>query len=155
MKLRVSSTGPRQRGVSMVELLVSLLIFTFGMLGLAGLQTRSLGFNQSSLVRSQATALIDDVLDRMRADRSSALKGKWNTALGSTAASITGNTFLYQTDLRDWKSNVERLMPSKSGRASIEVNGGGATDGTVKIVIEWDDTRGAEAPQTFEITTRL
>ena len=144
-----------QRGVSMIELLVSLLIFTFGMLGLAGLQTRSLGLNQSSMVRSQATALIDDVLDRMRADRISALKGKWNTALGDSSTSITGTSFIYQTDLRDWKASVERLMPSNSGRSAIELVSSSTEGATVKITIEWDDSRGADTPQQFVITTRL
>ncbi|MDH5541144.1 MAG: type IV pilus modification protein PilV, partial [Rhizobacter sp.] len=58
-----------QRGASMIELLVSILIFAFGMLGLVGLQNRTLGYGQISLYRSQATALTDDILDRMRTDR--------------------------------------------------------------------------------------
>jgi type IV pilus assembly protein PilV len=159
-RLRRAAAGTTQRGVSMVELLVSLLIFTFGMLGLAGLQTRTLTFNQSSLFRSQAVALTDDILDRMRADRVSALLGRWDTDVATT--SVAG-TSIYQQDLSDWKSQVSALLPS--GQASIETTlaGGAAADvGNVTITIQWDDTRQAAetpgagyAPTVLKTTTKL
>ena len=144
----------------MVELLVSLLIFTFGMLGLAGLQTRTLTFNQSSLFRSQASALTDDILDRMRADRNNAALGRWDVATG-TASSAMPATQLYETDSKDWKAQVEALLPS--GQASIATDtAAGADAGVVTITIQWDDTRGAgDRPgatyqaQTFVTKTRL
>jgi type IV pilus assembly protein PilV len=145
----------RQRGVSMIELLVSLLIFTFGMLGLAGLQTRTLVFNQASLMRTQATALTDDILDRMRADRINALAGRWDSTLETGASSITG-TALYQTDLKDWKQQVENLLPAGSKASISTVTTAGAADfGTVTVVIQWDDSRGAEALTKLETKTRL
>jgi type IV pilus assembly protein PilV len=138
----------RQRGISMVELLVSLLIFSFGMLGLAGLQTRTLSFNQSSLYRSQATALGDDILDRMRADRQNAVAGLWNTALTTNAASVTG-TELYKTDLKLWKQSVEALLPS--GKGFVNVAGG-----TVTVTLTWDDSRsGGDNAQGWTTVTGL
>jgi type IV pilus assembly protein PilV len=157
------SAPTRQRGVSMIELLVSLLIFTFGMLGLAGLQTRTLTFNQSSLFRSQATALTDDILDRMRADRLNALAGRWDTPL-TTASSAVAGALIYQADLKDWKQQVEALLPaSKDGPAvaSVTTVTAGADAGTVTVVIQWDETRGqgerAGAPTytKFETMTKL
>ena len=139
----------------MIELLVSLLIFTFGMLGLAGLQTRTLVFNQASLMRTQATALTDDILDRMRADRINALAGRWDSALTSGASSITG-TALYQADLKDWKQQVESLLPAGSQASISTVTTAGAADfGTVTVVIQWDDSRGTEAVTKLETKTRL
>lgn len=126
-----------QRGASMIELLVSILIFAFGMLGLVGLQNKTLGYGQMSLYRSQATALSDDILDRMRADRVNAKAGNWNTALGTASTSYTG-TSIAQVDLKDWKDQVEKLLPS--GQASIAVNAG-----VVTVTIQWDE-RGATTP---------
>ena len=132
----------------MLELLVSLLIFSFGMLGLAGLQIRSLSMSQSSLYRSQATALADDILDRMRADRANALAGNWNTALTTAASSVTGSA-LYQTDLKDWKATVESLLPA--GQAYVGVNAN-----VVTITLQWDDTRGRDlTPQSWTTISRL
>jgi type IV pilus assembly protein PilV len=138
--------APRQ-GISMVELLVSLLIFSFGMLGLAGLQTRTLGFNQSSLYRSQATALTDDILERMRVDRANANDGDWNSAITVTSANVTGSD-LYKVEMKDWKAAVERTLPA--GAASVNV-----TTGVVTIILNWDDSRGLEAAQEWKTVTRL
>jgi type IV pilus assembly protein PilV len=137
----------RQAGASMIELLVSLLIFSFGMLGLAGLQVRSLSMSQSSLYRSQATALTDDILDRMRADRDNALAGNWNTALATASGSVSG-TALFKTDMKDWKQTVEALLPD--GKASVSMG-----SGTVTVTLQWDDTRGREGVQSWTTVSRL
>ena len=141
-------TLPRQAGFSMLEVLVALVIFAFGMLGLAGLQTRSLAYSQTSLYRSQAAALTDDILDRMRADRTNARNGAWNTTLATASADITGTT-LAATDLRDWKATVERLLPS--GAAEIDV-----AAGLVTVRVRWDERRArGEAAQPFTTKSRL
>jgi type IV pilus assembly protein PilV len=129
-----------QAGVSMIEFLVALIIFAFGTLGLAGLQTQALAYSQGSLYRSQATTLTDDILDRMRADRANAKAGTWNTVLSADAASITGGT-IAQTDLKDWKQQVEALLPS--GKAQVDVNANIAT-----ITIQWDDSRANRSSTT-------
>jgi type IV pilus assembly protein PilV len=146
-----TAVAPRRRasgGFSLLEVLVSLVIFAFGMLGLAGLQTRLLTYSQASLYRSQAAALTDDILDRMRADRSRAIAGQWNTGMGTASASITG-TDLNQTDLKDWKRTVEQLLPG--GTAEIDV-----AAGLVTVRIQWDEGRaGDESLPPFSTTSRL
>lgn len=148
------SSLDRQAGFGMIEVLVAMIILAFGILGLLGLQTKAMTLNQSSLQRSQATALTDDILDRLRTDKINARAGRWNTALTATAASITG-TNLYETDLRDWKLQVEAQL-EPAGAASVNVNGN-----TVTIVIQWADTHGrdaqgnAETPLQFQTQTQL
>ena len=137
----------KQAGASMLELLVSLLIFSFGMLGIAGLQIRSLGMSQSSLYRSQATALTDDILDRMRADRDNALANQWTTTL-ATASSSIATTPLPKADMKDWKATVEALLPD--GKASVTMS-----SGTVTVILQWDDTRGREGAQSWTTVSRL
>jgi type IV pilus assembly protein PilV len=141
-------TRRRQCGVSMIEVLVTILIFAFGMLALSGLQLRALAFSQSSLYRSQATALSDDIIDRMRADRGNAKNGKWDTSLADDPASSFPSTAIYDVDRKDWKLMVGQLLPS--GHASIDV-----TAGVVTIVVQWDDSRGREPPQTLRTVSRL
>jgi type IV pilus assembly protein PilV len=131
----------------MIELLIALVLFAFGMLGLAGLQTRTLWYGQSSLYRSQATALADDVFDRMRADRQNARAGRWDTTLGTQSDAITG-VAIYQVDLKDWKQQVETLLPS--GEALIST-----ANGIVTVKIQWDDSRGRDPVQEFVTRSRL
>jgi type IV pilus assembly protein PilV len=131
-----------QAGVSMIEFLVALIIFAFGTLGLAGLQTQALAYSQGSLYRSQATTLTDDILDRMRTDRANAKAGAWDTVLTADYSTFTG-TSIADSDRYEWKQQVKDLLPS--GQASI------AYDGVTKIVtitIQWDDSRGNRATTT-------
>jgi type IV pilus assembly protein PilV len=67
MKTRLLSRQ-RQEGFSLVEVLVSVVIMSVGILGIAGLQMLSLQQNRSSLFRADALLLGGDILDRMRAN---------------------------------------------------------------------------------------
>ena len=67
MKTRLL-TRQRQKGFSLIEVLVSVVIMSVGILGVAGLQVLSLQQNRSSLLRAEALMLGSDILDRMRAN---------------------------------------------------------------------------------------
>lgn len=58
----------RQSGFSLIEVLVSVVIMSVGILGIAGMQVISLQQNRSSLLRTEALQLGNDILDRMRAN---------------------------------------------------------------------------------------
>ena len=62
-----------QKGFTMLEVLIAIIIFSFGLLGLAGLQLVSLANNLSANSRSTATALAYDMADRMRANMQGAV----------------------------------------------------------------------------------
>jgi len=74
-----------QAGVSIVEALVALLILSFGMLGIAGLYLESLRSNRTALARTTAVGLVNDMADRIRANRG----GLSNYALTSGAAATS------------------------------------------------------------------
>ncbi len=58
-----------QQGFSLIEVMVTMLIVSIGLLGIAGIIMTSLKNSQSSYGRSQATLLANDIIDRMRANR--------------------------------------------------------------------------------------
>lgn len=64
----MSGSAYRQGGFSMIEVLVTLLVFTIGLLGLAALQLNALQGTSDSAQRSQATAVLQDLAERMRAN---------------------------------------------------------------------------------------
>ena len=143
---QVHRVSPHQRraqvGVSMIEFLVALVIFAFGTLGLAGLQTQALAYSQGSLYRSQATTLTDDILDRMRTDRVNAKAGNWDTAVTADYTTFTG-TSIADTDRKEWKEQVKDLLPS--GQASIAYD---SVNNVVTVTIQWDDRRGNRSATT-------
>lgn len=133
-------------GFTMIEVLVTVLVLSIGLLGLAGLQATSLRNNHSAYLRSQATVLAYDIADRMRANRSSAGAGNYVIGLGDDAPS---GTAIAATDLSDWKAALAQLLPAGDGAIAI------AADDTVTITVQWDDSRGQEAAKQFVVKTRL
>ncbi|MFO1259231.1 MAG: type IV pilus modification protein PilV [Gammaproteobacteria bacterium] len=69
MKPRVPS------GFTLLEVLITVVIFSIGLLGLAGLQVKGLTLAQDSLLRTTATLLANDMADRMRANMRAAQMG--------------------------------------------------------------------------------
>ena len=63
-----NSNNKRQRGFSLVEVLIALVIMSIGMLGIAGLYVQSLQAGRTSLLRHHAVTLAGDVADRIRAN---------------------------------------------------------------------------------------
>ena len=122
----------RQRGFTLLEVLVALLIVSIGLIGLAGLMSTSLKNNQGASQRSQATWLTYDLLDRMRANRTAALGGSYNT---TSIKSYSGSGSVAATDLTQWKAELANALPGSD--AVVTVAGNLAT-----VNIQWDDRRG-------------
>ncbi|MBA3979680.1 MAG: type IV pilus modification protein PilV [Alcanivorax sp.] len=152
-----------EQGFSLIEVLVALLILAIGLLGLAGMQTRSVQMNHSAHQSSQANYLAYDMLDRMRANRPSALNGDYDLEMGAAAPS---GTSVAAQDVRDWLqtmtgmavegANVPGVLAQAPGTGgSIEVD----SDGLVTIMVTWFDARWSDDPEeqlrTVELQARL
>lgn len=57
-----------QSGFSLIEVMIAALVISIGMLGLAGLQLVSMKGSHQSFMRHQATFLVQDVMERIRAN---------------------------------------------------------------------------------------
>ena len=121
-----------QRGFSLVEVLVAMLVLAIGLLGLAALQTQGVRFNHDAYVRSNATALAYDIVDKLRLNRDNVTTyttanfpdRNAEPAGGYTAESppynCTGNAARLsgaQADLACWLNGIELGLPL--GRATI------------------------------------
>lgn len=144
MKSKILPSCSQQKGFTLLEAMVALVIFSIGLIGIAGLQTQSLTFNQSSYVRSQATYLVYDMLDRMRANREAAENGNYDLSLGTTAPSATcvgtssscSTAGIAQADIYEWLQNVKATLPSGDGSIQRTTSGGGQI---VTINVQWLD----------------
>lgn len=157
-------TKRTQRGVSLIEVLVALLVTSFGLLGMAALQARAVKGNHSSMQKTQATIMSYYILDAMRVDRDSAKLLNYNTgeldsATGRigpvcSAAAITGTT-LADNNLKDW---ITALKASIGNSADSTTCGAVLcnADGNCHVQVRWDDTRaGGLGVQIVETYTRL
>lgn len=126
----------RHRGFSLLEVLITIVVLAFGLLGLALLQTMNLRFTQSAHHRTVATNLSYEVLDLVRANQT--LKRTYNQAAWvSGGAPDTCNialSFDPGPNLARWNCQVALALPG--GESQVTVVGDTAT-----VRIRWNDAR--------------
>ncbi len=81
----------QQAGFTLLEVMIAILILSFGLLGIAGLQIRSVKVNQGSVYRSVAALRANEIADRMRANPAGYIAGNYFTYLSSTALPVAGD----------------------------------------------------------------
>lgn len=144
----------KQSGFTLLEILVAMLVLAIGLLGLAGLMTSSMRNNLSASHRTQATWMAYDIVDRMRANRVTAVTGGYATPMGTaaacSAAQPTGT--VPAQDIAAWKSQLACALPAGNGSIVVDTNTKVAT-----VLIQWNDSRGNQglANQTFKVETQL
>lgn len=140
----------RQSGGSLIEVLVTMIIVSLGLLGQAGLISLSSKANNTAFMRTQATLLADDILERLRLNRALAVAGSFNVNYAVSgsgpSASITG-TAIQNIEIRSWKLNIEQALPSGDGQVSVD--GGG----NVTINIIWSEVVKTASDGTITPTT--
>ena len=147
----------KQSGVTLLEVLVARRVMAIGLLGLAGLTTSSMRNNLSASHRTQATWMAYDIVDRMRANRTSAVTGAYATPMGAAAncsAAVPAGTVPVQ-DIAAWKNQLACALPAGNGSIAVDANTKVAT-----VLIQWDDSRGLQdsvnqAVKTFTVETQL
>jgi len=140
--MKVNIKNKRQRGTTLLEVLVSVLVLSIGLLGVAGLQTYGLRYNQSAYLRSQATILAYDMVDRMRSNSNGVASGFYNSVSTATLPTdpnciSTGCTSqqLANHDIREWGNyfvGTQAVLPSASG--SVSRNGN-----TFTVIVSWTE----------------
>lgn len=128
-----SSAIASMRGVSLIEVLVSVVILGVGLLGVAAMQSLALRSGQSSLESSQAVIQTTSIIEAMRAN---VVNGA-SYNLSSMQCSVPNGGSQAQNDLRGWLMALKNTI------------GGGATTcgqitgcpGACVITVQWDDQR--------------
>jgi type IV pilus assembly protein PilV len=126
----------RSAGFSLIEVLVSILVLSFGMLGVASLLATSLSGSHTSSVRTQAIVLADDLADRMRANRTTAVSPGPNNYEGIAPAENRCRAVHYghrhavpvtctpaqlaADDLFDWRAQLTAALPQGTGVVCID-----------------------------------
>ena len=133
-----------QSGFTMIEVLVAIVILSFGLLGLAGLQADGLRNNTSAYKRSQASLMAYDMLDRLRANLQGVRNGNYNDLMATTPTNpncmgtIAGCSVaeMARYDAYEWSDKLTVFLPS--GQGKVTGNGLGSI---FTITVMWDDLR--------------
>lgn len=144
---------PRQDGISMIEVLVTIVILAFGLLGLAGLHTRLQLSEMEAYQRSQALLLLDDMVNRMSTNRYAAASYVTATAPAGTGNACTATTFTDREarDACEW-SNALLGAAEMSGTSKVGalIGGRGCVsdlgNGEYMITVAWQGNGPLSAP---------
>jgi type IV pilus assembly protein PilV len=119
-----------QSGFSIIEVLVAMLVLAIGLLGLAALQAQGLRFNHDAYVRTQATHLAYDIVDRMRANSTNAAAYTAADTGNQCAPLAVGAT----ADLDCWYRGLAAAIPGGSGLITAN-----ATANFYDVTVRWID----------------
>lgn len=129
-KQMIVGTGTNgQRGFTLIEVLVSLLVLLIGLLGVVGMQYLSLQQVNNSNLRSQVNLHVQEMVERIRA----------NDNLALAAAEVTA-----------WEAAMERYVPEVDTEIVFNAS-------TVDITVTWDERQYGNdaAEQSYTLTARL
>lgn len=161
------SSPCRARGLTLIEVLVTVVVLAIGLLGLAALQLNSLRNNVTAYERSVATLLAYEIIDRMRANAASAESyavGFDEPPVGGVncVASFCNAVAMAKYDLDAWKCSLGAWVDEEpcaavdpvgtllDGQGEITVDGRQVT-----VTIRWQENRTAGTTTSLSVVTEL
>lgn len=117
MKLHFQPTHPhRERGLTLLEVLITIVILAFGLLGIAGLQARMQVAEIESYQRAQAIVLLQDMVDRINANRRNAMSYVTASPVGTDGTlDCSAPATVAAKDLCEWNDALLGATEVKSG----------------------------------------
>lgn len=144
---QITQSGRSQLGMSLIEVMVSVLVLAVGVLGVAAMQAITLKNSGSSAARTQASIQIYSMMDIIRADRP-------NVATYNTNIYTEGDGSGTPGTMMGWLDGLKTTVaPDAKGRVVCIAN-----SMTCSVGVEWSDERGtggSETPVTINITSQL
>ena len=157
----------------MLEVLIAVLVFSLGMMGLAGLLIFAIQSNHVAYLRTQATFLAHSMADRMGANPAGVWGGDYN--IGSILAPGTGITTtcaggcnpaeLATRDIQAWSQQLNTFLPNAKGTITCTTGGlaylpnAAQQDmrppygGKCTMQLKWNEAGGAGGAQQSSIDT--
>ena len=161
----------RQRGVSLIEVLMAVLIFSVGLVGLAGLLVMATRSNHAAYLRTQVTFLAGNMADRMRANPAGVWSGAYDAA---SYSAISGSTTcdkgtacnaasVATRDQQEWSRMLATLLPGADAaiacdRSSVgydptaQLNRRPPYGGHCEMTISWSERRAGDADHSDAFT---
>lgn len=140
-----------QRGTSLVEVLVTIVILAFGLLGLAGLQSRLQVSDMEAYQRAQALVLLEDFTSRMSSNRGQAADYVTAAPLGEDMTCPVTAVTRQEIDTLQWCNALQGAAEVTGGaNAGAMLGGRGCVealpDNEYLVTIAWQGLTPASAP---------
>jgi type IV pilus assembly protein PilV len=140
----------RQRGFSMIEVLVSILVFSLGVLALVNLQAASVRLSSDAKYRADAAFLADQLFARMlispRADADD-----FRHRQGQGACVQGGGANAAHPSATEWLDEVAEILPGAT--ADLQQVAVDDVTGEVTVTLCWQ--QGQDAPRQFVVSNQI
>ncbi len=107
IRSRPAAAAQRQAGAAMIEVLVSMLIVAFGIMGMLGMQTQSTVSQMESYQRAQALVLVKDMAQRMESNRAQIASYLANDVGTGADQNCAGAATTSERDLCEWATQLK------------------------------------------------
>jgi len=127
--------GAAMRGMTLIEVLVALTIFSFGILGMLGMQARAISYYSDAKNRTDAVLLSEALINDIWVNRANMASYTY----GGGAAPLV---------MQNWVTELQATLPK--GAATVAVT---PASGTVQVTITWQPPNATVAHTHTEIAT--
>ena len=158
----------------MIEVMVTIVVVAFGLLGLAALMLKGLQAGTTSQVRSMAVSQAYDMADRIRANASGTSAGNYSAIVPSGSATSCSSGSISTThvgtpgsspgtcppctstcsasdvaarDKCEWQKANSRLLPNGAGAVCKD-----SSKNWYTIYVSWDEGRTGATDKTFSLS---
>lgn len=146
-----SSPISTQHGATMIEVLVTMIILVFGLLGLAGLQARLQVSEMESYQRAQALILLEDMANRITTNRSAAASYVTGSPLGAGMTCPTDTSTVQKVDAKEWCEALQGAAEtSGTSKVGAMIGARGCVESTIAneylVTVAWQGLASISAP---------
>jgi len=125
-----AKAGVRQRGATLLEALIGILIFSIGILALVGMQALAIKHMSDAKYRSDAAFLANEIIGQMWVNRAS---------LGTYAFAGAGAP---PVAIDSWVTSIQNALPGVTAAANLPIITVAGT--TVTVTVRWQLPGGAD-----------
>lgn len=133
-------------GFTMMEVLVTIIVMSIGLLGLASMQSRSIQYSQHAYYHGIAAQQARDMADRMRSNIQGVLAGFYDNINGIPVAPVCFDPNancttlgISQFDAFQWNSANANVLPQGTGTVTV-----GVTPSIFNIQVSWQTADGTK-----------
>ena len=159
-------TGKCHSGFSLIEVLITILIISFGMLGIAGMMLRSIQSGTISNARSVAVWQANEMADRMRANLGGLRAGDYKSLVYATVSSCPSACLTTKCssaeqaafDFCMWNAQNQQALPFGRGSVTLAPGANCSTSQyfcAFDIDVSWDEEKTGVTSNLKKYTLRV
>ena len=112
----------KQTGVSFIEVLVSLVLVSFGLITLTNHQMRSLSISTTAYTETQGTLHMQEIVELLRVNKDAAANGDYNITLSAYSDLPTDSTDSAEIERFHWFKNLNNILPGAKAAINCDNN---------------------------------